>query len=62
MIDDELPNRPKSGLIDFYSASVEELEERILQLKEEILRCEAAISSKKATKDAANALFGNQKG
>lgn len=37
--------------------SVHELEERIALLKEEILRLEAAMKAKRATKDAASAFF-----
>jgi uncharacterized small protein (DUF1192 family) len=37
--------------------SVHELEERIALLREEILRLEAAIKARQATKDAASAFF-----
>jgi uncharacterized small protein (DUF1192 family) len=37
--------------------SVHELEERIALLKEEIVRLEAAITARQATKDAASAFF-----
>jgi len=37
--------------------SIADLETRIVLLEAEILRIEAAIAAKKATEDAANALF-----
>jgi uncharacterized small protein (DUF1192 family) len=42
-------------LID--TLSVHELEERIVLLREEIARLEAAIKARQATKDAASAFF-----
>lgn len=39
--------------------SIDELTQRIADLKAEIIDCEKEIEKKKAQKDAANALFGN---
>lgn len=40
------------------TASVEELEQRIVRLKAEIAQCEEAIKSKKAQRAAADSVFG----
>lgn len=59
MFDEELPNSKKPKPIDLETFSIEELEERIFHLKSEIERANYMISSKKASLNAANALFGN---
>lgn len=41
---------------------VAELEERIEMLRAEIARCQAQIEKKKATREAADALFGSPPG
>ena len=40
------------------NASIEELEARIERLKREIGLCEAAITAKRAQRDAADSVFG----
>ena len=59
MFDDE-PKRPKRvheiGQ-DLSSLSVDELAERVAQLRDEIVRLEAELAAKGSTKDAAEALF-----
>lgn len=56
MFDEELfKSNPKP--IDLEALSISELNERILALKAEIVRCEQAINKKSSGLDAANALF-----
>lgn len=55
-----MDNKAKSPIIDLDILSIEELEDRIILLKQEISNCEAKIKSKKASLDAANALFGKK--
>lgn len=62
MFDEEFIQKPNTKPIDLELLSVSELEERIIALREEILRCESAISKKKSTLNAAQALFGNHSG
>ena len=47
----------KIGRQDLYSMSVGDLEERIVNLKAEIARCETAIAARGSTKAAAEKLF-----
>jgi uncharacterized small protein (DUF1192 family) len=58
---DEEPVRPKKKAHelgeDLALLSVEELKERVLALKAEIERLEAAIGSKQATRSAADTFF-----
>ena len=49
-----LPEKP----LDLERLSVEELEERIVSLKDEIAACEAELNRKRSHKSAADALFG----
>lgn len=42
---------------DIYDLSVGDLEERIVAMREEIVRCEAAIKDRSASKSAAENLF-----
>lgn len=58
MTDDELPLTATAKILDLEIFSIEELHERITNLKEEIARCEMAIAAKNKSRDAANALFG----
>ncbi len=58
----EADDKPKKKLIhemgqDLSALSVEELTERIAQLQTEIERLQAAMSMKRATRDAADRLF-----
>ena len=57
--DDDKPRKKISHEIgqDLSLLSVEELTERIALLKSEIERLDAAMSKKRASKDAANAFF-----
>lgn len=50
--------RPEPKPIILDTLSVVDLENRIATLREEIERCEALIASKRASRDAANAVFG----
>ena len=59
MFDEELPQPKKPKPIDLESFSIEDLEARILHLEGEIEHAKAMIKSKKASLDAANAIFGN---
>lgn len=61
MFDEELPNSKKPKPIDLETFSIEELEDRIIHLEGEIERAKSMISSKKASLDAANAIFGSPK-
>ena len=65
---DEVPGKKSSGFIagedvkvlsatDLEPFSAEALQDRISILKEEIVRCEAAIESKSGARNAAEALF-----
>jgi len=47
----------KIGKQDLSTMSVADLNERILALKSEITRCEAAIASRDSTRSAAEKLF-----
>lgn len=60
MFDDELPQSKKPTPIDLETFSIEDLEARILHLQGEIERARSMIKSKKASLDAANAIFGNR--
>jgi|GEM_PF-2865614 uncharacterized small protein (DUF1192 family) len=60
MTEEELPLMAKAKTIDLEIFSIEELHERVSNLKEEIMRCEAAIIAKNKSRDAAEALFGRQ--
>jgi len=55
MIEDEPVPEKK---IDLERFSVEELNERIAELKDEIAACEAELQRKQSHKSAADALFG----
>jgi uncharacterized small protein (DUF1192 family) len=44
--------------LDLERLSVEELEQRILDLKAEIVACETELNKKQSHKSAADALFG----
>ncbi len=62
-MEDEMPIAKKTSLAKILSQSldtlgVEELQDRKKQLKREIKRVEAEIEQKKATHNAAEALFG----
>lgn len=46
-------------VIDLERLSVEDLQERIAELKAEILACEAELNKKQSHKSAADALFGS---
>ncbi|MDX5359881.1 MAG: DUF1192 domain-containing protein [Alphaproteobacteria bacterium] len=61
MIWDEVPPPKPEGIVpgaDLSRLSIEELEERIATLRDEIARCEQAIAAKRASKDAADSVFG----
>lgn len=62
MFDEEPIQKPNTKPLDLDNLSVSELEERITALREEISRCENAITKKKSTLNAAQALFGNHNG
>lgn len=62
MFDEEFIQKPNTKILDLDNLSVSELEERIIALREEITRCENAITKKKSTLNAAQALFGNHNG
>lgn len=62
MFDEEFIQKPNAKILDLDNLSVSELEERIIALNEEITRCENAITKKKSTLNAAQALFGNHNG
>jgi len=57
--DDDRPRRKVSHEIgqDLSLLSVEELTERIMLLKSEIIRIEEAATKKQASRDAANSFF-----
>ena len=59
VFDDEPVKKPRQHEIgqDLSLLSIDELNERIGQLKAEIERLEAAVSAKGSTKSAAEALF-----
>jgi uncharacterized small protein (DUF1192 family) len=54
MFDEEPVKKPKRMVDDM---SIEDLRERIIELKQEISVCEAAITKKEATRKAADAAF-----
>jgi uncharacterized small protein (DUF1192 family) len=64
MFDDDpfAPAKVKAASLaaELETASVEDLEKRIIALKEEILACEAAIGRKKAQRSAADSLFSGR--
>jgi uncharacterized small protein (DUF1192 family) len=60
MTDDDLLPKGNAKPQDLDIFSIEELEDRVIRLKEEIIRCEAKIKAKKASLDVANALFGRK--
>ncbi len=47
----------KLGRQDLYTMSIADLSARILSLKAEVTRCEAAIASRNDTRSAADKLF-----
>ncbi|MEO0467177.1 MAG: DUF1192 domain-containing protein [Pseudomonadota bacterium] len=55
-MDDLEPIKPKR--LDLERLSVDELRQRIVDLKADIAACEAELSRKEAHKSAADALFG----
>ena len=55
MLFEEEPVKKAKRLVD--EMSIEDLRERILELKQEISVCEAAITKKEATRKAADATF-----
>lgn len=56
MFDEERP-APKPALaLDLLS--IEDLEARVVALRDEIAHCEALIGKKRAVREAANAMFG----
>ncbi|MBR1220862.1 DUF1192 domain-containing protein [Bradyrhizobium sp. U87765 SZCCT0131] len=57
--DDDRPKKKISHELgqDLSLLSVEELDDRIALLREEIVRLEAALGKKKASRDAANQFF-----
>ena len=55
MLFEEEPVKKAKRLVD--EMSIEDLRERILELKQEISVCEAAITKKEATRKAADAAF-----
>ncbi len=60
MSDDDAP-RPKPQIVlgeDLYACSVDELVERIDNLRAEIVRVEAALAQKRQGLEAAAAIFG----
>jgi uncharacterized small protein (DUF1192 family) len=59
MLDDDpfAPRPQKRDSLSLDTMSIEELEARIGQLKDEIRACEAAISHKQAQRAKADALF-----
>jgi uncharacterized small protein (DUF1192 family) len=59
MFDDEAPRKKRVHEVgqDLSLLSVDELSERIAQLKEEIRRLEAECAAKDKTRSAADALF-----
>lgn len=64
MIEDDpfAPSKPKAAPLaaQLETASIEELEARIVALRSEIAQCEAAIVSKRAQREAADSLFGGR--
>ncbi|MEZ5937732.1 MAG: DUF1192 domain-containing protein [Hyphomonadaceae bacterium] len=54
LFDEETPGKPKRLLEDM---SIEELKERIVDLKDQIAACEAQITKKEASRQAADAAF-----
>ena len=55
MLFEEEPVKKAKRMVD--EMSIEDLRERILELKQEISVCEAAITKKEATRKAADAAF-----
>ena len=55
MLFEEEPVKKAKRMVD--DMSIEDLRERILELKQEISVCEAAITKKEATRKAADAAF-----
>ncbi len=63
-MDLDLEPKPKPTISvgdDLSDASVDELAERIAALKDEIVRCQEAMTSKDAARLAADAVFGSPK-
>lgn len=57
---EEPQKQPKTAMelgCDLDTISIEELEDRIVALKQEISRCEAAIQSKQVQRSAADSIF-----
>ena len=59
LFEEDLPRRRRVHEIgqDLSAISVDELRERVVQLRDEIARIEAEIASKGATRNAADAIF-----
>lgn len=59
LFEEDLPRRRRVHEIgqDLSAISVDELRERVVQLRDEIARIEAEIASKGATRTAADAIF-----
>jgi uncharacterized small protein (DUF1192 family) len=63
MIDDDPFAPVKKQLpveVQLETASIDELEARIMRLKAEIAQCEQAIAAKKAQRAAADSVFGGR--
>jgi uncharacterized small protein (DUF1192 family) len=58
MFEDDAFSRPPKTEAPFETLSIEDLQARIVRLKGEIARCEAAIAAKQNQKQAADAMFG----
>jgi uncharacterized small protein (DUF1192 family) len=58
MRDEDPFAKPEPKKIPFQEWSIEDLEARILDLRQEILDIEALVKTKKASKLAADAVFG----
>ncbi len=57
---DDIRPKPKPGIVigeDLSMLSVEELEGRITTLKDEIIRIEEAVASKRASREQASSVF-----
>ncbi len=59
MFDDDPVKKPKTHEVGMpiETMSVDELNDRIVLLRDEIVRLEAAVVARKKTKDAADSLF-----
>lgn len=54
------PKKPVPLEAQLENASIEELEDRIVRLKDEIGLCEAMIQRKRAQRSAADSVFGKR--